>query len=287
MCYPPVPMSLSLDLARLVAHRRLSPAQKARMSALVYRDAGHGYDAFGMHPDVVAMGEAILGPLYDRYFRVISKGHEHIPATGPAIVAGNHSGALPADAAMAWLDVLRNSDPPRVARAVADHFVPMLPVIGMLFARGGMVGGSRGNARTLLESGELLLIFPEGVPGIAKHFKDRYRLQDWRVGHVELAIRHSAPVVPLGIVGPEEQMPQLGRIPIAFMGAPFIPITLTPLPMPVRYHLRYGPAIRTDLDYRPEHADDPGAVREASARVKAAVQALVDEGLRERTGIFS
>lgn len=280
-------MSLSLDIARVIANRRLTDEQKARIQALHYRDAGHGYDAFGMHPDVVALGEAILAPLYDDYFRVVSKGHEHIPASGPAIIAGNHSGALPADAAMTWLDVLRHSQPPRVARAVADHFVPMLPLIGTLFARGGMVGGSRGNARTLLEAGELLLIFPEGVPGIAKHFRDRYRLQDWRVGHVELAIRHAAPVVPVGLVGPEEQMPQIGRIPIAMMGAPFIPITLTPLPLPVRYHIRYGAPIRTDLDYRPEHADDPGAVREAAARVKAAVQGLLEEGLREREGIFA
>jgi 1-acyl-sn-glycerol-3-phosphate acyltransferase len=170
---------------------------------------------------------------------------------------------------------------------VADHFVPMIPLIGTLFARGGMVGGSRGNARVLLEAGELLMIFPEGVPGIAKNFKDRYRLQNWRVGHVELAIRHGAPVIPVGLVGPEEQMPQVGRIPIQMAGLPFIPITLTPLPMPVHYHIHYGEPIRTDRDYRPEHADDPAAVREASARVKAAVQALLDKGLAERPGIFA
>lgn len=280
-------MSTSLDLARVLANARLSPEARARLDRISFADAGHGYDAFGLHPDVVAMGEVILAPLYDHYFRVRSSGHEHIPTHGPGILACNHSGALPVDGAMLWLDVLRHTEPPRVARAVADHFVPMLPVIGTLFARGGMVGGSRGNARTLLESGELLMIFPEGVPGVAKHFRDRYKLQDWRVGHVELAIRHRAPVVPVGLVGAEEQMPQIGRIPIALMGAPFIPITLTPLPMPVRYHLRYGPPIRTDLDYREEHADDPGAVREASARVKAAVQALIDEGLRERKGIFA
>jgi 1-acyl-sn-glycerol-3-phosphate acyltransferase len=280
-------MSTSLRLARLFASTRLSPTMKERLSRLSFSDAGHGYDAFGLHPDVVAMGEVILAPLYDRYFRVISSGHEHIPSTGPAIIAGNHSGALPVDGAMIWLDVLRHSQPPRVARAVADHFVPMLPLVGTLFARGGMVGGSRGNARTLLEAGELLMIFPEGLPGIAKHFRERYRLQEWRVGHVELAIRHSAPVVPVGLVGPEEQMPQIGRIPISLMGAPFIPITLTPLPLPVRYHIRYGAPIRTDLDYRPEHADDPAAVREAAARVKAAVQVIIEQGLAERKGIFS
>jgi 1-acyl-sn-glycerol-3-phosphate acyltransferase len=188
---------------------------------------------------------------------------------------------------MVWMDVLRHTNPPRVARAVADHFVPMIPLIGTFFARGGMVGGSRGNARTLLERGELLMIFPEGVPGISKPFKDRYRLQEWRVGHVELAIRHRAPVVPFGVVGAEEQMPQIGRIPISVAGLPFIPITLTPLPMPVRYHILYGPPIPVHEDYTPEQADDPAAVREAAARVKSAVASLLEEGLAERTGIFS
>ncbi len=281
-------MSLSLTLARLLAARVLPEAEQERLKNLQYHDAGHGYDTFGLHPDVVALGEALLGPIYDRYFRVSSYGcAEAIPVSGPAVIASNHSGALPIDGAMIWLDVLRHTTPPRIARAVADHFVPMLPIIGTFFARGGMVGGSRGNARVLLEAGELLLVFPEGVPGIAKSFKNRYKLQDWRVGHVELAIRHSAPVIPVGVVGAEEQMPQIGRIPIQFAGAPFIPITLTPLPMPVHYHLHYGEPIRTDRDYKPEHADDPSAVREASARVKAAVQALVDKGLAERPGIFA
>ena len=280
-------MPLLPSLANIIASAMLPDEDKKRLERLVYADAGHGYDLFGLHPDLVAFGQVLTAPLYDRYFRVKSKGHEHIPASGAAVLAANHSGAVPIDGMMVWADVLRHTAPPRVARAVADHFVPMLPMIGTLFARGGMVGGSRGNARTLLESGELLMIFPEGVPGVAKHFRDRYKLQDWRVGHVELAIRHRAPVVPVGIVGAEEQMPQIGRIPISIAGLPFIPITLTPFPMPVRYHIRYGKPIPVHLDYRPDQADDPAAVREAAARVKAAVQALLEEGLAEREGIFA
>jgi 1-acyl-sn-glycerol-3-phosphate acyltransferase len=275
------------SLASIIASALLPEEEKKRLENLLYSNAGHGYDAFGLHPDFVAFGAVLTAPLYDRYFRVQSKGHEHIPKTGPAVIACNHSGALPVDGMMVWADVLRHTNPPRVARAVADHFVPMLPLIGTLFARGGMVGGSRGNARTLLENGELLMIFPEGVPGIAKHFRDRYKLQDWRVGHVELAIRHSAPVIPVGIVGAEEQMPQIGRIPISIAGLPFIPVTLTPLPLPVRYHILYGPPVPVHEDYRPDQADDPAAVREASARVKAAVQALLEQGLSERAGIFA
>ncbi len=273
-------------LARLAAST-LPTAERERLKGLVFADAGHGYDPFGLHPDFVAFGEALTAPLYDRYFRVESSGHEHIPASGAAVLAANHSGAVPFDSAMIWTDVVRHTNPPRVPRPVADHFVPMIPIIGIVFARGGMVGGSRGNARTLLERGELLLIHPEGVPGIAKSFKLRYQLQDWRVGHVELAIRHSAPVIPVAVVGAEEQMPQIGRIPISVAGLPFIPVTLTPFPLPVKYHIRYGAPIPVHELYTPDQADDPASVREAAALVKKAVQGMLDEGVKSRAGVFT
>ena len=180
-----------------------------RLKNLHYHDAGHGYDPFGLHPDVIGMSAAITRPLYERYFRVKSQGHEHIPTTGPAILAANHSGNLPVDGMMIWTDVIRKTNPPRVPRPIADHFVPALPWLGTLFSRGGMVGGSRGNCRALLEDGNLLMIFPEGVPGIIKPWSKRYQLQYFRVGHAEMAIRHQAPVVPVAVIGAEEQMPQL------------------------------------------------------------------------------
>ena len=108
---------------------------------------------------------------------MISVGAEKIPQIGSVVLAANHSGNIPIDAMMLWNDVIRQTDPPRIARGIADHFVTALPFIGTLFARGGMVGGSRGNVRSLLEAGELLMIFPEGVPGIIKPFSKRYQLQ--------------------------------------------------------------------------------------------------------------
>ena len=262
-----------------------NPEVTDRTARLSFRDAGHGYDRFGLHPDYVAFGDALAGTIYDRYFRVQSTGSENIPSEGPAILAANHSGTIPLDGAMLWVDVVRNTQPPRVPRAVADYFVPSLPVLGTLFARCGVVGGSRGNVRALLEGGELLMIFPEGVPGIGKPFRDRYQLQEWRQGHCELAIRHRAPVVPIAIIGAEEQMPQLARLPF-FEPVPYIPITATPVPLPVRYHIHYGTPIPLHRDYRPEQADDADVVAEAALRVKAAVAGLIEQGLATRESVF-
>ena len=267
---------------------RLTPALRARVDAFPLADRGHGYDALGLSREGVARALRLAMPLYERWFRVESRGVENIPREGAAILAANHSGALPFDALMLTLDVALRSSPPRLARPIEDSFVTHLPFINTLFSRAGAVGGSRGNVEAVLRAGELLLIFPEGVPGISKPFRERYRLQEWRVGHAELAIRHRVPVVPVALVGAEEQMPLLFRIPLPrFVGIPHFPVTLVPFPLPVRYHVLYGEPIALHERYEPASADWPEVVEEASLTVRDAVDRLLQEGLRTRRGVFS
>src|SRR5512143_941342 len=110
-----------------------------------FHDAGHGYDVFGLHPPTVASIARASAPIYEHYFRVDSAGAEHIPKTGPAILVANHAGVLPVDSAMLCLDVLRRTEPTRIPRAIADHFVPRLPLVSTLFARLGVVNGTPAN----------------------------------------------------------------------------------------------------------------------------------------------
>ncbi len=106
-------------------------------------DAGYGYDIFGANLDWVRNAERAGRFFYERWFRVDSKGSENIPASGAAIIVANHSGTLPVDATMLWMDVLRRTNPPRLLRPIADHFVLNLPFIGSLATRTGAVGGTR------------------------------------------------------------------------------------------------------------------------------------------------
>jgi 1-acyl-sn-glycerol-3-phosphate acyltransferase len=261
----------------------------SRLAAeLSYRDAGHGYDVFGMHPRAVAAGIRLCRVAHRHYFRVRSSGLGHVPRQGAAILAANHSGMLPIDAAMVVTDVVLGTRPPRVPRAIGDVFIPLMPFIGTAFARTGMVIGSRANVRHLLETGELVLVFPEGVPGIAKGFSNRYQLADWRVGHAELALRYHVPVIPVAVVGAEEAWPQIGRIDrFHWFGAPFLPVPATPIPLPTRYHIHYGEPLQLHERWSPEHADDPEAVDQAALLVKNAVSELIEHALAERKGVFS
>ena len=259
-----------------------------RFDTLHFQDAGHGYDAFGLHPNAIEFGAGLFDWIYNHYFRVASMGAEVIPKSGAAILAANHSGNIPIDAMMLWNDVIRQSNPPRFVRGIADHFVPALPFVGTLFARGGMVGGSSGNVRALLEQGELLMIFPEGVPGIIKPWSQKYQLQKFRVGHAQLAIQHGCPIIPVGIVGAEEQLPsffaskRFGKL----LGIEAVPIPAVPIPLPVKYRIYYGDPINIADRFTPSQADDPKILAEVAKEVQSAVQKLIERGLAQRQGIF-
>lgn len=245
-----------------------------------FHDAGHGYDVFGLHPPAVASIARVAAPLYDRYFRVDSGGSENIPKTGPAILVANHAGTLPVDGAMLCLDVLRHTQ--RTPRAIADRFVPRLPMVATMFARFGVVNGTAANVRYLLEHDELLAIWPEGTTGTGKRWRARYRLQEWRVGFAEHAIRHGAPVIPVAIIGSEESWPLAAKITrVRPFGAPYWPIPIVPLPMPAHYRIRYGTPLHFDGD-----PDDPDVVRAAADETRAALQQLVDDTRITRRGVF-
>ncbi|MEZ4337309.1 MAG: lysophospholipid acyltransferase family protein [Sandaracinaceae bacterium] len=275
----------SKPLTRRLVRALLPDALRERAEAMA-ASRPEGYDCFGGHAEGVELALSITRPLYDGWFRVESRGAEHLPSEGPAVIAANHSGTIPFDAFMLHADILRKSDPPRLPRTVMDRFVPLLPFYGTLVARGGGINGTRRNCEHVLEGGHLLVVFPEGTDGIGKPFSERYRLQPWRVGHVELALRYRAPVVPAAIVGAEEQMPTLVKIEgFHAFGAPYLPIPLTPFPLPVRYHIRYGAPMPLHEDYDGDPRD-PEILIDAAKRVKARVQALIDEALAERRGVF-
>jgi len=246
----------------------------------LFHDEGHGFDLFGLHPPTLERAARASAPLYEKYFRVDSEGADHIPAEGPVIVIANHGGVLPIDAAMLCLDLLRQTK--RIPRAISDHFVPRLPLISTLFARFGVVSGTRANVKRLLERGELLAIWPEGVAGPAKRFRDRYHLQKWRVGFAELAIRYRAIVVPAAILGAEESWPLLAKLRLHAFGSPYLPIPASPVPLPTHYHIRYG----SPLELAGLDPDDPHSVSIAAHVARAALERLIADARMARRGIF-
>jgi 1-acyl-sn-glycerol-3-phosphate acyltransferase len=258
---------------------------EARLARLIAPQNEYGVDPFGLELEFTKAAIAPVLWLYKNYFRVQTHGIEQVPA-GRVMLIANHSGQLPLDAAMLALSMLVEAEPPRVARAMVEKWAPTLPFVAPFFARIGQVVGTPENCRRLLAAGETILVFPEGVRGLNKTYDKKYQLQEFGTGFMRLAIETNTPIVPVGVVGAEEQAPAFFDFKSAarLLGLPALPITLTgvPLPLPVKYHLWFGAPLRFSGSADEDDSELERKVRE----VKAAVQSLLQRGLQERKGIF-
>lgn len=269
------------------ADRLLDEQTRRRVAALGHLLEGEaGFDRFGLSVDTLRRALPIFLALHRHYFRVRSRGIELIPE-GPVVMAANHGGLLPFDGAMVVVDLFLQTDPPRLARTILDHFAGRLPWVNVFFARVGQIVGTSENFADLLDQGQLVLVFPEGMEGIKKNAWERYRLQRFHVGFVEQALRTRAPIVPTAVIGSDDQAPILFDLkPLArLVGLPFAPVTPTfpllgplgLLPYPVRYEIVYGEPMDFHERFGPEDADDPRLVHFLAKQVRSRIQQLIDQ----------
>ncbi len=186
------------------------------------------------------------GPMQDlmhHYFRAQILGAEKLPDTGPCIVAPNHSGnAFPHDAIV--LDALLwERDGFTTESKFRSVFTPQLSTnwwmrpfgIDDWWRRAGGVDMTFENFDRLLERGDRVIYYPEGVDGIGKGFRQRYQLQPFHSSFVVLAVKHDVPVYPVSIVNAEWVNPlsltfePTDRLAQRLLGVPFMPLPIAPL----------------------------------------------------------
>ena len=266
-----------------VLRRIVTPEIEALVARLPKRTGTYGYDAWGYDERRVKVGVGIVRLLYERYFRAVAHGLENVPATGRALIIGNHSGQLPMDGVLVGYALLTNPHGPRAARAMIERFFPTVPFLGNLLNGLGAVIGDPLNCAKMLDAEETIIVFPEGIRGSGKPYRKRYQLQRFGNGFMHLAMTHDTPIIPVGIVGCEETMPSLGSIdPLArLLGIPYVPIVPSLLPLPARVVLNFGEPMRFSNDAR-----DEDEVTARVEQVKGAIRGLIDKGLSERTGVF-
>jgi len=268
----------------------VDPEVKQAFDALPNELNEHGYDPWGFNP-TLARHTYSFGKYLYRYFRPVVKGTENIPS-GRVLLIANHSGQLPYDGMVLGVSCLLDANPPRIVRAMVERWVPRIPFVNELFARSGAVLGAPINCRNLLEADNAILVFPEGARGCGKTFGNRYQLVDFGRGFMRLALQTNTPIVPISIVGAEESIPSFSQAkPLAeLLGAPYVPIPyLLPLlgplayvPMPTRFHITFGEPMVFDGEFD----DEDEVIQEKVDEVRVRVQALVEQGLRERESVF-
>ena len=162
-----------------------------------------GGDQFGFDVGTARHAAMVVGFFHRMYFRTDVFGIENVPK-GRVLLIANHSGQVPIDAAIVGSAMFFDANPPRVTRAMVEKWTMTLPFVSAFFNRVGQVVGVPENARRLLEMGELLLAFPEGIRGVSKPFARRYQLEPFGLGFMRLAIETDTPIVPVGVIGAEE-----------------------------------------------------------------------------------
>jgi 1-acyl-sn-glycerol-3-phosphate acyltransferase len=225
----------------------------------------------------------ITSALYRWYFRTRCFGLENLPSSPFMLVSNHGSHVLSWDGANIVTACLLDADPPRLVHAMAEHRLMELPILGRAARRIGAVDGTRPACVDLLRGSAVVLTFPEGARALARPFRDRYRMAPFGRGFVHVALETGVPIVPVAVIGAEEEAPLLAnpawlrrllRMPVA-------PITPTLfVPLPVRYRIHFGTPLRIS---GPATAD---CVAREVERVRRALEDLIRHGLARREHLF-
>jgi 1-acyl-sn-glycerol-3-phosphate acyltransferase len=253
-------------------------------------------DEWGRSEHMRGLVRRLYDPVYRRWFRVEWEGLDKIPTEGGALLVANHAAAIPSDAPVIMHGI--ESELGRPVYGLADYFFRKAPVIGTLWSRAGGVPAHPDNAyRLLREQNQLVLVFPEGTKGPSKTINERYRLRRFgRGGFVEIAMRAGVPVIPIAVVGAEESMPTLMRLPSLAkpLGLPYVPVTanmlaLGPLGLvgyfPAKFKLKVLDPVTFDVEPDRERYSRSRIMDESEAIREQIQQALFDM-LRDRKSIW-
>jgi 1-acyl-sn-glycerol-3-phosphate acyltransferase len=152
----------------------------------------------GVNPVVYRVLRTLLVPFFLVYLRMERIGREHLPRSGPLLLASNHRSFL--DPFVIGTMVRR----PVYYMAKRELFEKrwqawILNALGAFpVDRGAGDGDAMATARAILERGDCVVVFPEGT---------RVRsgpLGDPRRGVGRLALETGAPVAPIAVIGTEE-----------------------------------------------------------------------------------
>jgi 1-acyl-sn-glycerol-3-phosphate acyltransferase len=253
-------------------------------------------DEWGLDMEVVDAIKPFFDFMYYKYWRVETTGFENIPEEGRALLVANHSGQLPWDGSMLGTAVYNEHPTQRLVRTLYADWFPTVPFISSLLTKTGQALASEDNGTRLLEQEQLVAVFPEGIKGVGKLYKDRYKLARFgRGGFIRMALNTGAPILPVSIVGAEETYISLAKSPLIanLLGLPFFPISLTwpwlgPLgfvPLPTKWYIDIGEPIHMD-SYSPDEASNVVLTTQLSDQVRNIIQDMIFLRLAQRKSVL-
>jgi 1-acyl-sn-glycerol-3-phosphate acyltransferase len=167
----------------------------------------HGFaegDIDEWNPDYIRRAIRVMGPLLRYYFRGEVRGLERIPAEGPVLIVGNHSGGLMiADTFIFTMAFYDHFGPERRFHQLAHDLAVKWPGAGI--RPFGTVKASRESALKAFDKGAAVLVYPGGD---YETFRPSWHTDQiefgGRQGFIKLALEAGVPIVPLVAIGGQE-----------------------------------------------------------------------------------
>jgi 1-acyl-sn-glycerol-3-phosphate acyltransferase len=177
---------------------------------------------------------------------------------------------------------LMDVSPPRVLRAMVERFLAQLPFLGDFTAQTGSILGDRANCSYLIENGESILVFPEGVRGISKNTSDFYKLRHFSEGFYRIALQKKTPILPVCVIGAEEMFPFVFHYKkvAKLLNVPALPLTANFFPLPSPIDIYIGEEIPI-----PEHMGSEALdkdIKENIYHIENSIKRLMITGLKNR-----
>ncbi len=234
-------------------------------------------DPFGARdPDYIRDTLPAMRTLSKVYFRSEVSGLERIPAEGPVLLVGNHSGGtMIADTFVFAQAFYEKFGPNRLFHQLAHDLVFQVPGLRTLVQRWGTVPASPDNMAEALHRDAALLVYPGGDEETFRPSWETSNLDfAGRTGFIKLALEHNVPIVPIVALGGQEtglflgrgrglakalQLDKVARLKVLppVLGPPFglTVLDLPPrIPMPAKIRVRVMPPIdlRKTLGTKPD-----------------------------------
>jgi 1-acyl-sn-glycerol-3-phosphate acyltransferase len=146
------------------------------------------------------------------YFRAEVRGLHNIPAEGPVLLVGNHSGGnMTPDTTVFSLAFNTYFGVERRFYQLAHNLVLAMPGLSRL-RKFGTVAASHENAHKALDSGAALLVYPGGDYEVHRPIWDGNKVDfNGRTGYIRLALEKDVPIVPVVAIGGQETSIFLSR----------------------------------------------------------------------------
>src|SRR3954466_1031743 len=274
---------MDLNPLRLIARHTPQPLQgMAAMGGSLLDDTldllrhgippGDNLDAWD--PDYIRMTAPLMGSVFGTYFRGEVRGLDNIPAEGPALLVGNHSGGtMIADTFVFTQRFYEHFGYERRFHQLAHSVAARGPHMGLI-RHWGTVEASHDNARAAFKLGAPVLVYPGGDYETFRPSTHSDRIEfGGRKGFVRLALEEGVPIVPVVSIGGQEtalfvtrgervakltRLDRLARIKVLPVSiGPPLGVNLLDLPGRVPLPAKITLEVRPPIDLRQRFGDDP------------------------------